>query len=68
MDVDGAQFSYNASKHQISFDDTLWLSEGLFYHMKLYGLYEILELSDTKLVFQQATIAGTTIFSYHRYK
>lgn len=68
VDVDGAQFSYNASKHQISFDDTLWLSEGLFYHMKLYGLYEILELSDTKLVFQQATIAGTTIFSYHRYK
>ena len=68
VDVDGAQFSYNASKHQISFDDTLWLSEGLFYHMKLYGLYEILELSDKKLVFQQATIAGTTIFSYHRYK
>ena len=68
VDVDGAQFSYNASKHQISFDDTLWLSEGLLYHMKLSGVYDILELSDTKLVFQQATIAGTTIFSYHRYK
>lgn len=68
VDVDRAQFSYNASKHQISFDDTLWLSEGLLYHMKLSGVYDILELSDTKLVFQQATIAGTTIFSYHRYK
>lgn len=68
VDVDGAQFSYNASKKQISFDDTLWLSEGLLYHMRLYGVYDILELSDTKLVFQQESLGVTTIFSYHRYK
>ena len=68
VDVDGAQFSYNSSKKQISFDDTLWLSEGLIYHMKLKGVYDLLELTDTKLVFQQETLGVTTIFSYHRYK
>ena len=68
VDVDGTQFSFNKDKKQISFDDTLWLSEGLFYHMRLYGVYDVLELTDTKLVIQQEALGVKTIFSYHRYR
>ena len=68
VDVDGAQFSFNKDKKQISFDDTLWLSEGLLYHMRLYGVYDVLELTNTKLVIQQEVLGVKTIFAYHRYK
>lgn len=68
VDVDAVQFSYNEAKKQISFSKTLWLSEGLLYHMRLYGTYDILELTDQKLVFQQETLGVTTIYAYHLYK
>jgi hypothetical protein len=66
VDVDSAQFSFNKDKKQISFDDTLWLSEGLLYHMRLYGVYDVLELTDTKLVIQQEALGVKTSYSYHR--
>ena len=68
VDVDGAQFSYNDSKGQIKFEDVLWLSEGLIYHMRLYGTYDVLELTENKLVIQQEALGVKTIFSYHRYR
>ena len=66
VDVDSAQFSFNKDKKQISFDDTLWLSEGLLYHMRLNGVYDVLELTDTKLVIQQEALGVKTSYSYHR--
>ena len=68
VDVDAAQFSFNEMKRQISFDDVLWLSEGLLYHMRLYGTYDILELTEDKFVIQQETAGEKTIFAYHRYR
>ena len=68
VDVDGVLFSYNSAKKQISFDKTIWLSDGVLYHMRLFGTYDILELTDTKLVFQQEALGVKTIFAYHRYK
>ena len=68
VDVDGAQFSYNDSKRQISFDDVLWLSEGILYHMRLYGTYDILELTEDRFVIQQEVAGSKTIFAYHRYR
>ncbi len=66
VDVDGTHFSYDNSKKKIRFNDTLWLSEGLFYHMRLSGTYDVIELSENKLVIQQEVLGVKTIFSYHR--
>lgn len=68
VDVDPIQFSYNAEKNQISFENTIWLSDGLFYQMRLFGTYDILELTKDKLVFQQEVLGVKTIYAYHRYK
>ncbi len=68
VDVDGSQFSYNASRKQISFTKTLWLTQGLQYEMRLSGTYKILELTRTKLVFQKESMGGKTIYTFHRYR
>ena len=68
VDVDGSQFSYNASRQQISFTKTLWLTQGLQYEMRLSGTYKILELTRTKLVFQKESMGGKTIYTFHRYR
>ena len=67
VDVDAVTFSYNKNKKQITFNKTLWLSEGLLYHMRLFGTYDVLELSDTKLVIQQEALGIKTVYSYNRY-
>ena len=64
VDVDGAQFSYNAARKQISFTKTLWLTQGLQYEMRLVGTYKVLELTRTKLVIQK----GRTTYAFRRYK
>ncbi len=68
VDVDGAQFSYNAKKKLISFTKTLWLTQGLHYEMRLSGTYRVVELSRTKLVIQKESLGGTNTYTYHRYK
>ena len=68
VDVDGSQFSYNASRKQISFTKTLWLTQGLQYEMRLSGTYKILELTRTKLVFLKESMGGKTIYTFHRYR
>ncbi len=68
VDVDGAQFSYNASRKQISFKKTLWLTQGLQYEMHLSGTYQILEMTRTKLVIQKDAMGTRTIYSFRRYR
>jgi len=68
VDVDAVRFTYNADKKQISFLKTLWLSEGLLYHMRLSGTYDVLELTDSKFVIQQEVLGVKTIFTYHKQK
>ena len=67
-EVDGAQFSYNAAKKQISFTKTLWLTQGLRYEMRLSGTYKVLEMTRTKLVIQKQSLSGSTVYSFRRYK
>ena len=68
VDVDGAQFSYNASRKQISFTKTLWLTQGLHYEMRLSGTYNVLEMTRTKLVIQKESLGTRTTYSFRRYK
>ncbi len=68
VDVDGAQFSYNATKKMISFTKTLWLTQGLQYEMRLSGTYSVLEMTRTKLVIQKESMGVKTIYSFRRYK
>ena len=68
VDVDGSQFSYNASKKQISFTKTLWLTQGLHYEMRLSGTYKVLEMTRSKLVIQKESMGVKNIYTFHRYK
>lgn len=68
VDVDGSQFSYNASKKQISFTKTLWLTQGLQYEMRLSGTYKVLEMTRSKLVIQKESMGVKNIYTFHRYK
>lgn len=54
VDVDGSTFSFNADQRKISFKKVLWLSDELLtYNMVLTGTFNVLELTDTKLVISQ---------------
>ena len=68
VDVDGAQFSYNASKRQLSFTKTLWLTQGLKYEMRLSGPYKVLEMSRSKLVIQKESLGLKTTYTFRRYR
>ena len=68
VDVDGAQFSYNASRKQISFTKTLWLTQGLQYEMRLSGTYKVVEMTRTKLVIRKDSFGGGTVYTFRRYK
>ena len=76
-DVDGGTFSYNAETKQISFNKMLRLTKGFVdaHVMTLYGTFDVLELTDAKLVIQQTqkiTLGDyidakqTTTYSFHR--
>lgn len=68
VDVDGSQFSFNASKKLISFEKTLWLTQVPRYEMRLSGTYRVLEMTRTKLVIQKDSFGARTTYSFHRYK
>ncbi len=68
VDVDGSQFSYNASKKQISFTKTLWLTQGLQYEMRLSGTYKVLEMTRMKLVIQKESMGVRTVYSFRRFR
>lgn len=68
VDVDGAQFSYNASRKQIGFTKTLWLTQGLRYEMRLSGTYDVVSLTHSKLVIRKKTAAGITTYFFRRYR
>ena len=76
-DVDGGTFSYNAETNQISFNKMLRLQKGFLdaHVMTLYGTFDVLELTDAKLVIRQTqkvTLGDyidakqTTTYSFHR--
>lgn len=68
VDVDGSQFSYNASRKQISFTKTLWLTQGLNYEMRLSGTYNVLEMTRSRLVIQKESLGVKTIYTFRRYR
>ena len=68
VDVDGSQFSYNASRKQLSFTKTLWLTQGLKYEMRLSGTYKVLEMSRSKLVIQKESLGLKTTYTFRRYR
>ena len=68
VDVDGSQFSYSASRKQISFTKTLWLTQGLRYEMRLSGTYNVLEMSRSRLVIQKESLGVKTIYTFRRYR
>ena len=68
VDVDGSRFSYNATKKQIGFTKTLWLTEGLRYEMRLSGTYKVLEMTHARLVIQKESLGVKTIYSFRRYR
>ena len=68
VDVDGAQFSYNASKKQIRFTKTLWLTQGLRYDMRLSGTYKVLEMTRRRLVIRKDSLGGSTVYVFRRYR
>lgn len=68
VDVDGSQFSYNAAKKLISFNKTLWLTQGLHYELRLSGTYKVLEMNRKKLVIQKESLGGRTTYVFHRFK
>lgn len=68
VDVDGSQFSYSASRKQISFTKTLWLTQGLRYEMRLSGTYNVLEMNRRRLVIQKESLGGSTTYTFRRYK
>ena len=68
VDVDGSQFSFNASQKRIRFTKTLWLTQGLHYEMRLSGTYQVVEMSRSKLVIQKEALGVRTVYSFRRYK
>ena len=68
VDVDFARYAYNEQKHQISFDDTITLMQGLREVMRISGTYDVLELSKDDLVISQySKLTGkTTTYSFHK--
>lgn len=68
VDVDGAQFSFDAARKRISFTKTLWLTQGLQYEMRLSGAYSVLELTRTKLVIQKESMGVRTRYTFNRYR
>ena len=68
VDVDFAWYAYNDQKHQISFDKTITLMQGLREVMRVSGTYDVLELSKDKLVISQySKLTGkTTTYSFHK--
>ncbi len=68
VDVDGAQFSYDATSKQISFTKTLWLTQGLRYDMRLSGTYNVLEMTRRRLVIEKNSLGGKTVYVFRRYR
>ena len=71
VDVDAARYTYNSDLKQISFTKLVLLTdENLTRNMSLLGTFDVLELSDTKLVIQQEEkLLGRTIkYSYKKQK
>ena len=66
VDVDFSWYAYNETKHQISFDDPIILTQGLKEVMNVYGTYDVLELSKDKLVITKEVGSSITTYSFRK--
>ena len=66
VDVDFTWYAYNDQKHQISFDDPIVLMQGIRDVMNLRGTYDVLELSEDKLVIRKEVGSSVTTYSFHK--
>jgi hypothetical protein len=66
VDVDFSWYAYNETKHQVSFDDPIILRQGLKEVMNVYGTYDVLELSNDKLVISKTVGKSTTTYAFHK--
>jgi len=75
-DVDAVTFAYNAEENKITFNKMLRLSKGFLSAkvMTLYGTFDVLELTDKKMVLRQSETASlgevsgtqTTTYTYSK--
>ena len=66
VDVDFSWYSYNDQKHQISFDKSIVLMQGLKEVMSLSGTYDVTELSKDKLVITKEVGSKITTYVFHK--
>lgn len=67
VDVDAVGFAYDAQGKTLTFKKTLWLSDDLLtYNMTLNGIFEVVELSKSKLVIRQTALGVTTVYTYRK--
>lgn len=66
VDVDFSWYAYNETKHQISFDDPIILTQGLKEVMNVYGTYDVLELSKDKLVITKEVGSSITTYTFRK--
>lgn len=70
VDVDGSFIAFDADKRVLDFKNRLRLSDSLAkYTMTLDGVFDVLELTDKRLIIQKTNLLGTVItYTYTRYK
>ena len=66
VDVDFSWYSYNDQKHQISFDKSIVLMQGLKEVMSVSGTYDVTELSKDKLVITKEVGSKVTTYAFHK--
>lgn len=66
VDVDFSWYSYNDQKHQISFDKSIVLMQGLKEVMSLSGTYDVTKLSKDELVITKEVGSKITTYSFHK--
>ena len=65
IDVDFSFYTYNDQQHKISFRESNAQAQSLEKFIRLSGTYDVLELSEDKLVISKTVGNTTTTYNYH---
>ena len=65
IDVDFSFYTYNDQQHKISFRESNAQAQSLEKFIRLSGTYDVLELSEDKLVISKTVGNTTTTYYYH---
>lgn len=65
IDVDFSFYTYNGQQHKISFRESNAQAQSLEKFIRLSGTYDVLELSEDKLVISKTVGNTTTTYYYH---